>query len=113
MGKVETYKAIVRKIVDDVGMIGARPDSPIQTQIIQDDPKGHYLLFSNGWRGDNRVYGCYLHIDVKEDGKVWLQHDGTDLIIGEMLLEAGVEKTDLVLGFHAPFVRADTGFAVA
>jgi hypothetical protein len=41
MGKVETYKAIVREIVDEVGMLGAKPNAPIQTQIIHDDPKGH------------------------------------------------------------------------
>jgi hypothetical protein len=48
-----------------------------------------------------------------DDGKVWLQHDGTDLVIAEKLLAAGVEKMDIVLGFHAPFEGADTGFAVA
>ncbi|MCB9298392.1 MAG: XisI protein [Lewinellaceae bacterium] len=73
----------------------------------------HYLLFSNGGEGE-RVYGCYLHIDVANDGKVWVQHDGTDVAIAEKLLEKGIPKIDIVLGFHAPFVRVDTeGFAVA
>ena len=55
----------------------------------------------------------YLHIDVANDGKVWLQHDGTDILVAEKLLESGVAKSDLVLGFHEPLMRADTGFAVA
>lgn len=113
MGKVEQYKKIVSGLVDEVGNLGAKPGAAVVTQIIKDEPKGHYLLFSNGWRDDERVYGCYLHIDVTADGKVWLQHDGTDLVIAQKLLDLGIPKTDIVLAFHAPFVREDTGFALS
>ncbi|MCB0581913.1 MAG: XisI protein [Phaeodactylibacter sp.] len=113
MGKIEKYKAIARELIEEMAQLGAKPDSPVQTQVIKDEEGGHYLLFSNGWRGSERVYGCYLHIDVANDGKVWVQHDGTDVAIAEKLLEKGIPKIDIVLGFHAPFVREDTGFAVA
>ncbi|MCB9265013.1 MAG: XisI protein [Lewinellaceae bacterium] len=113
MGKVEKYKKIVSGLVDEVGNLGAKPGAAVVTQIIKDEPNGHYLLFSNGWRSDERVYGCYLHIDVNADGKVWLQHDGTDLVIAQKLLDLGIPKTDIVLAFHAPFVREDTGFALS
>jgi hypothetical protein len=42
-----------------------------------------------------------MHIDVKPDGKVWIQHDGTDLKVALMLYEKGIEKSDIVLAFHA------------
>ena len=87
-------------------------NDPVQTQVIRDHEQGHYLLFSNGWKGVKRVYGCFLHIDLAEDGKVWLQHDGTDLVVGQMLLDQGVAKSDLVLTFHHPSMRKDTGMAV-
>ena len=88
-------------------------NDPVQTQVIRDHAGGHYLLFSNGWKGTRRVYGCFLHIDLAEDGKVWLQHDGTDLVIAQMLLDEGVPKAELVLAFHHPSMRKDTGLAVA
>ena len=113
MGKVEKYRNIVSELIEEIGRLGAKPDAAVQTQIIRDEPNGHYLLFSNGWRGNERVYGCYLHIDVAADGKVWLQHDGTDLTVAQELLDRGIPKTDIVLAFHAPFVREDTGFAVS
>lgn len=113
MEKIAQYKDIVSTLMEEIAKIGAKPDSPIQTQIIKDQEGGHYLLFNNGWRGSERVYGCYLHIDITADGKVWLQHDGTDFIIAEKLLERGIPKSDIVLGFQAPYVREDTGFAVA
>ena len=112
MDKLTRYKEIVREIVEKMGTRGIKPDSPIKHQIIKDDEGGHYLLFYHGWKEDNRFYGCYLHIDVTEDGKVWVQHDGTDMIAAQQLIDKGIPKTDIVIGYHAPFMRADTEFAV-
>lgn len=80
---------------------------------IIDEERGHFMLFMNTWQGSHRTYGCYLHIDISETGKVWLQYDGTDMEIGQILLDKGVEKQDLVLGWIAPYRRADTEFAVS
>ena len=102
MEKVEKYKKIARDIVEDLGK-RLHGNGDIETQVITDEDHGQYLVFNNGWRdGQHRIYGSIAHIEVKKDGKVWLHHDGTDLIIGQMLLDAGVPKKDLVIGFHAP-----------
>ena len=111
MDKLTLYKSIARQIAIDTGKLGERPDNEVQTQFILDDERGHYLLYFNGWRGTKRTYGCYLHLDVDEQGKVWVQHDGTDLRIANQLVEQGIPKSDIVLGFHSPLRRPDTGFA--
>ncbi|NJM18350.1 MAG: XisI protein [Richelia sp. RM2_1_2] len=113
MDKVTNYKSIVRQIAIDIGKLGERPDDEIKNQIILDDERGHYLLYFNGWRGSKRTYGCYLHIDVNHDGKVWVQHDGTDLRVAEQLIDKGIPQSDIVLGFHSPIKRPDTGYAVS
>jgi hypothetical protein len=113
MDKIARYKVIAKEVLQEVLGDGDKPNEEIKTQVISDDAAGHYLLFSNGWRKDQRVYGCYLHIDVTEDGKIWLQHDGTDEVVAHMIADRGVPKSDIMLGFKEPFVRADTGFAVA
>ncbi|MEM7369702.1 MAG: XisI protein [Bacteroidota bacterium] len=110
--KLKKYKQIVSEVLDEVGLPGLKPDDPIQTQFIKDHESGHYLLFSAGWKGKKRIYGCFLHIDVMENGRVWLQHDGTDLVVGQMLLDKGILKQDLVLGFLHPNRRKDTEYAV-
>lgn len=112
MDKVEKYKQAVRKVIERVADLRNNAKDATKGITIIDDSRGHYLLYVNEWKGDKRSYGCYLHIDVFEDGKVWLQYDGTDLIIGQELLDDGVEKEDLVLGWIAPFRRADTEYAV-
>lgn len=113
MEKIEKYKNIARGIVQKLGnRLGNEKD--FETQVITDEERGHYMVFNNGWRdGQHRIYGCIVHIEVKQNGKIWLHHDGTELIIGQMLLDAGVPKKELVVGFHAPVMREDTEFAVA
>jgi hypothetical protein len=52
-----------------------------------------------------------LHLDIK-DGKIWIQHDGTEIGIANQLVALGVPKSDIVLAFHSPFKRQFTEFAV-
>ena len=86
--------------------------SKTETQVIFDKERDHYQLVHVGWRRNGRRnYGCVLHLDIK-DGKIWIQHDGTEEGIANALVELGVPKTDIVLGFHDPFMRQYTGFAV-
>jgi len=111
MDKVERYKNIVRSVIEDIVALRKQANSRIKGTAIMDEKRGHYLLYVDDWNDDQRSYGCYLHIEVASDGKVWLQHDGTDLIVGQELLDKGVLKEDLVLGWIAPFRRADSSYA--
>ena len=113
MDNLAHHRKIINEVLDAVGAEFDSPDDPIQTQYIRDQEGGHFLLFSNGWQDSKRVYGCFLHIDLAEDGKVWLQHDGTDFVVAQMLLDKGIPKSELVLAFHHPNRRPDTGLAVA
>jgi XisI protein len=58
-----------------------------------------------GWYQNKREYLPFVHLDVKSDGKIWIQHDGTDLVLAQWLLDKGVPKKDIVLAFHAPASR--------
>ena len=111
MDKVKKYRKIVRKIVEDIAewSLGSKD---IETMPAIDEVHGQYLLLSDGWLADNRIYGPLIHIEVKANGKVWLRHDGTDLEVGQQLLDAGVLPLDLVPAFHDPATRVYTGYAV-
>ncbi len=99
------HRDIVRKVVEYIASISPS-DEKVETQLIMDEVRGHYLLFSVGWETDTyREYAPFVHIDVKSDGKVWLQHDGTDLRIALMLAEQGIPKNQIVLGYRAPYRR--------
>jgi hypothetical protein len=109
MDKVNKYKAIVRKIVEDVVALSDEVEDGIENQLITDDEHGHYIYFGVGWETPNNkwFYATFIHIDVKPNGRVWLQHDGTDLRIADKLVENGILKSDIVLGFQPPHIRED------
>jgi hypothetical protein len=106
MDKVKEYKKIVREIVEYVAGLSSAEEDGVDYQLITDDEHGHYLYFGVGWEnGKHWVYATYIHIDVKANGRVWLQHDGTDLRIAELLSKQGIPKSDIVIAFQAPFAR--------
>lgn len=113
MEKIKHYKSIVKKLLSDLCERLSKGIPDVRFEVVTDEEKGQYLLYKDGWRGMHRMYGSVAHLEVKQDGKVWLHHDGTDLAIGQILLDKGVSKKDLVLGFQAPARRADTEFATA
>ena len=53
-----------------------------------------------------------MHFDIIDD-KVWVQQNNTDWEVGDMLEERGVLKSDIVVGFLPPELRAYTKYAVA
>lgn len=86
-------------------------DNTVETQLLADTEHDHYQLVDVGWRHDQRIYSSILHIDIK-DGKIWIQHNMTDQPVAEELVALGIPKEQIVLGFHPPYVRPYTGFAV-
>jgi ketopantoate reductase len=87
------------------------PHPGIETEVILDTQNDHYEIITVGWRNEQRIHGAILHLDIR-GGKIWIQHDGTEDGIASRLVAAGVPKSDIVLGFHSPFKRQFTEFAV-
>jgi|UPI0005919E06 hypothetical protein len=112
MDKVNIYKTYIHEVIQEILSPRISSSSPVKTRFVSDEKRGHYLLFHDGWRGEHRVYGCFLHIEVTAQGKVWIHNDGTDIAVAQKLLDKGIPKSDMVIGFHPPVARADTGFAL-
>ena len=112
MDTVVKHKNLVRKLLLEVA---DRFRESNRWEILEafDEEHGQYLLFTDGWQGEKREYGCFLHVEVKDNGRIWIRRDGTDLDFGQQLLDKGVLKSDLVLGFHSPRMREQSDFAVA
>jgi hypothetical protein len=111
MDRNDIYRGIVKRLLQEVADMTPSEEN-IRTEYVCDDNLGHYQVGQVGWDNKQRVDDVFLHIDVV-DGKVWLQHDGTNLRIAEDLIRAGIPKEHIVLAFHHPSRRKDTEFAVA
>jgi hypothetical protein len=111
MDRIALYADTIRKILEDV-VIWLPKEDTVRTEVNFDDDCGHYEISQIGWDGLYRVHGSLIHIDIRE-GKVWVEHNGTDLDIVQQMVEAGISKDRIVLGFQPPEQRKYTEFAVA
>ena len=112
MDKLVAYRQIICDVLSqylhiDYANVDAKNKAAFDRETDQ------YMIVSVGWERDKRrVHGCLIHVEII-DGLVWVQRDGTEYGVTNDLVEAGITKSDIVLGFHQTDVRQYTGFAVA
>jgi hypothetical protein len=111
MAKLEKYRETIQKLLQEYAAL-SQDDSEVETELIFDSTRDRYQLVHVGWQNDRRIYGCILHLDIK-DGKIWLQHNGTENDIALELVDMGVPKLDIIIGFQSPFKRQFTEYAVS
>ncbi len=111
MDRDDRYREIVKQTLTEAACLFPQ-DSDLRTETVFDDTQGHYQVGQVGWQGKKRIDNVYLHLDVL-NGKVWLQYDGTELCLAEQLVNAGIPREHIVLGFKHPARRPDTDYAVA
>lgn len=72
------------------------------------------MIVLDGWEhsGKRRVHSALVHLDII-DGKIWVQRDGTEYGMAQELVDAGIPKSQIVLGFQPVEKRPYTDFAVA
>lgn len=109
MDKIAQYRTGIHQVFEKYATY-TPSYGDIEVQLIEDTTNDHYQVYFVGWHDDRRVHGCVLHLDIKDE-KVWVQHNSTENRIAEELMEAGIAKEDIVLGFHAPYRRQFTEYA--
>lgn len=108
MDQLDRYRTIVRRLIEEYAAY--QPSyGDIRTEAVIDLERDHYEVIQVGWDRGRRVHGSIIHIDIR-DGKVWIEHNGTDARLGEELVAAGIPRDDIVLGFQPPDLRPLTRF---
>ena len=111
MDKISQYEQYILSILQDYAKV--RYDNlNAQNQLIADRENRRYQVVTIGWDGKKYVHDCPMHLDIV-GGKIWIQRNMTELDLGEMLVEMGVPKSDIVIGFLSPKVREYSDYAVA
>ncbi|MEN0006279.1 MAG: element excision factor XisI family protein [Bacteroidota bacterium] len=113
MDKVARHKKIAKEVLEEVAAIRTKSRFVMRTQKLYDDIHGQYMLHKYGWKRSSRIYGMIAHLEIAEDGKIWLHHDGTGLELAYVLVNKGISKKDIVLAFQPEYAREDLGFALA
>lgn len=111
MDTLESYRRIIRDILTEQARI-PYAHGEIKIESVFDRESDRYLLMIVGRENDRRVHGCLAHVDII-DGKIWIQRDGTERGIANELVDSGIPKNKIVLGFRSPELRMRSEFAVA
>ena len=110
MDTLNKYREKIRYILADyVSVPYSRGD--IESRLIIGNDENNYLVMTLGWQDKKRVHGCIIHLEIIED-KIWIHRDGTEYGIANELVNAGISKDKIVLGFHPANIRPYTDFAV-
>ena len=111
MDTIECYRQVIKSLLTSYAAIPIA-NGAIDCYTVFDIKQDHYQVMNVGWDGYRRVYGCVLHLDIQE-GKIWIQQNMTEMRVAQELVDQGIGKEHIVLGFQAPEMRQYTGYAVA
>lgn len=110
MAKIDDYREAIQKILVEYAHKDTGEED-VELQTVFDTKHDHYQLLYVGWDNRKRVFGPVMHIDIKNE-KIWIQWNGTEDDIAVELMDMGVLRDDIVLGFHTPHMRQFTDYAV-
>ena len=92
------YRYIVEQVLKDYADFLGN-DEMVQIEHIFDRERDRYLLVETGWDEGDRIYGTLLHIDIIGN-QLWVQQDCTEEGVEDELVDAGIDKDCIVLGFQ-------------
>ncbi len=111
MDNLEHERQLIRQILKEYA--GHRYlNSTITNVTVFDEKADRYLVMMMGRENKKLVHGCLIHVDII-DGKIWVQRDGTEYGIANELVDVGIPKDRIVLGFKSLELRKQTEFAAA
>jgi XisI protein len=82
-----------------------------QVQLIADRETKHYQLVMIGWENKKRHFGVLTHFSI-QNGKAYLEYNGTEEDFAVELEKLGVQKSEIFVAFHSPYMRQFTDYAL-
>ena len=112
MADLTRYRHLIQELLTELHTYDRSGNNGgVESQVVFDAERDHYLLIDVGWEQKQFVYGTIVHIDIKND-KVWIQRNNTEINLADRLVERGIPPQKIVLGLHSPFLRQASGYAV-
>jgi hypothetical protein len=115
MDTIKKHQLIIAEYIKQLSkQLSSASGNVLEYQVITDFENNHYQLVQLGWNGKKFFYQILIHLDIKPDsGKIWIQQNNTEILIGEDLKERGIDNSEIVLGFRPSYLRQMTPFAVS
>lgn len=111
MDRLAYFKQVIYEILNKYVNIQPVNSPNICNQLICDEKRNSYQLIRLGFENGRRIHYCVFHFDIRNE-KIWIQQDNTDIPVAQLLLDLGIKHNEIVLAFHAPFIRELSDFAL-
>ena len=110
---LNSWRRLIIQLLEPLAAIEYPEVFDRENRLIVDYERDAYTVVTMGWEEKNRrIHGCLVHIEIVDD-KIWIQTDGTEHGIANDLVEGGVPKEKIVLGYKTRERRIISGFAPA
>ncbi|MFN6273317.1 MAG: XisI protein [Microcystis sp.] len=103
MDKVTHYRQVIKEIIHQHSHYSPS-QKDCDTLGIIDEASDNYLLVDVGWYDSKRTHFVILHLRIVEQ-KIYVEWDGLESGVTRILLDKGVPKDDIILGFIRPEKR--------
>ena len=110
MDKINKFKMVITSCLQ------AEANEPIDSELAVprilsiDSQSNRFLLLAKGWRKKRYIHYIIYHIEIIND-KIWIHEDRSDTGIANVLVDLGIEKSNIVLGYLPAYARAESEFA--
>lgn len=111
MDKLDRYRDIIEQTLSK-HVFNSDRYPHLRDRTVFDRRTDNYLVLREGWENSRHIHNNVIHVELLND-KVWIQIDWTEHGVARDLEEAGIPKSEIVLGFQPPQVRPYTEYAVA
>ena len=112
MDRLDKYRDVIKKILTEYHSWANNSNiRERESCLVFDEVHDQYFWFLMGWQGKKKYRNIQVHIRIKNQ-KIYIEDDWTEEGIANELLTEGIPKSDIVLAFHSPAMRAMSEYAV-
>lgn len=112
MEKIAQYKQIIQKELEYRQSIKIYNGPDLSRHLIINADKTEFVLLDVGWFNKRYISDLVFHIEIKNQ-KIWIHEDNTDIDIASVLVNEGIPKCDIVLGFLPNYAKELSEYAIA
>jgi hypothetical protein len=111
MVKIKKYQKFILESLREYAKIKYSNVDAVN-QLVADKKNHQYQIMTVGWDNGTFIHDCPIHLAIINN-KIWIQWNMTEIDFGKVFVDRGVPKSDIVIGFLAPEIRAYSEYAVA
>jgi hypothetical protein len=109
--KIKKYEKILAEWMREFAQ--ERTGVALEYQFIQDKETKNFQVVRSGWDNNRYLYLVLFHFQIKENGKIWVFANNTDIDLERVFQDLSIPKSEIVPAFQPVYMRAYAGFAEA